>query len=120
MDVMEMVARTRETMTAGRVFGEPVVRDGVTVIPVARISGGGGAGGGESGPRGENGDNPAGSGSGGGFGLGIAPAGAFVLSDGKVAWRPTVDVNRIVAGGQLVMIIALLVLRSYFRTRGAR
>ncbi|OJY53972.1 spore germination protein GerW family protein [Pseudonocardia sp. 73-21] len=117
MDVTEMVARTRETMTAGRVFGEPVVRDGVTVIPVARVSGGGGAGGGES-PAAE--DGTAGSGSGGGFGLGVAPAGVFVLRDDGVTWRPAVDVNRIVAGGQLVMVVALLTLRSYLRSRSDR
>lgn len=118
MDVTEMVARTRETMTAGRVFGEPVVRDGVTVIPVARVSGGGGAGSGES-PAAEDG-TAAGSGSGGGFGLGVTPAGVFVLRDGGVTWRPAVDVNRIVAGGQLVMVVALLTLRSYLRSRADR
>lgn len=119
MDVTEMVARTRDTMTAGRVFGEPVVRDGVTVIPVARVSGGGGAGGGESSAAAEDGA-PAGRGSGGGFGLGVTPAGVFVLRDGGVTWRPAVDVNRIIAGGQLVMIVALFTLRGYLRSRADR
>ncbi len=41
MDVAELIAKTRDTLTAQRVFGGPMVRDGVSAIPVARISGGG-------------------------------------------------------------------------------
>ena len=49
---------------------------------------------------------------GGGFGLSAKPAGAYVIRDGKVSWEPAMDVNRIVLGGQIVAIVALLVLRS--------
>jgi hypothetical protein len=37
-------------------------------------------------------------------------AGVFVIRDGTASWRPAIDVNRIVLGGQLVAITALLVL----------
>jgi uncharacterized spore protein YtfJ len=126
MDAIEMVDRTRDALKAGRIFGEPVRQDGVTVIPVARISGGGGGGGGRSlaGPAraGATADADAdapvnGTGSGGGFGLGVTPAGVFVIKDGDVSWRPAVDVNRIVSGMQLVAIVALLVLRRYLLHR---
>jgi len=33
------------------------------------------------------------------------------VRDGDVSWRPAVDVNRVILGGQLVAITALLVLR---------
>jgi uncharacterized spore protein YtfJ len=124
MDATEMVDRTRDSLKAGRIFGEAVRQDGVTVIPVARISGGGGSGGGRSlalpvrAGATEDADAPvSGTGSGGGFGLGVSPAGAFVIRDGDVTWRPAVDLNRIVSGTQLVAIVALLVLRRYLVRR---
>jgi hypothetical protein len=41
----------------------------------------------------------------------------YVISGDQVSWRPAVDVNRIVLGGQIVAIAALLVLRSILRHR---
>ncbi len=38
--------------------------------------------------------------------------------DEMLSWEPALDVNRIVLGGQLVAIVALLVLRSIVRRRG--
>jgi len=35
----------------------------------------------------------------------------FVVRNGDVRWRPAIDVNRVVLGGQLVAITALIVLR---------
>jgi uncharacterized spore protein YtfJ len=112
MDMVQMVANARDALTTQRVFGDPITQNGVTVIPVTRISGGGGAGSGEAGPA-EDGSEP--SGSGGGFGLGVVPAGVFAIRDGAVTWRPAVDVNRVILGGQLVAIVALLVARSYLK-----
>jgi uncharacterized spore protein YtfJ len=85
------------------------------VIPVARIGGGGGAGSGTGEPDGQRS-----TGSGGGYGLGMVPAGAFVVRDGTVTWRPAVDVNKVILGGQLVAVAALLALRSYLRLRARR
>ncbi len=42
-NVDEILAGARDAMTVKRVFGDPVDTDGVTVIPVARVGGGGGA-----------------------------------------------------------------------------
>jgi hypothetical protein len=44
MDVQEMVTRSQDAATVGRVYGEPYVKDGTTIIPAARVSARGGAG----------------------------------------------------------------------------
>ncbi len=109
------VGRIVENARAAMVFGEPVTQGGVTVIPVARMTTKGGGGGG-TGPS-QDGQTQAGRG--GGFGLSARPVGAFVVRDGKVAWRPSVDVNKIVMGGQIVAAIGILALRSVLRGRRA-
>jgi uncharacterized spore protein YtfJ len=105
MDAGQMLEGVREALTVRRVFGDAIERDGALVIPAAKVRGGGGGGG----------DN-AGNG-GGGFGLTATPAGVYVLRDGNVRWEPAIDVNRIVFMGQIVAIVALLVLRSIVRAR---
>ncbi|BAL90989.1 hypothetical protein AMIS_57690 [Actinoplanes missouriensis 431] len=60
---------------------------------------------------------PEGEGAGGGFGFSARPAGVYVIKDGCVSWRPAVNVNAIVAGGQLVLVVAFLVARSVLRGR---
>jgi uncharacterized spore protein YtfJ len=114
MDVNELMQQTRDTLTVSRLFGEAYERNGTVVVPVAAVRGGGGGGRGEGGgPDGAG----SGSGSGGGFGLAAKPAGVYVIDGSKVSWRPAVDVNRIVVGGQIVAVVALLVLRSILRSR---
>jgi uncharacterized spore protein YtfJ len=108
MQVSEMIDSARDALNVRRVYGEPIEKDGVTIIPAARI--GGGAGGG-------SGDGEEGSGSGGGFGLSAKPAGAYIVRDGEVRWEPAIDVNRIVLGGQIVGIVLLLVIASIVRSR---
>jgi uncharacterized spore protein YtfJ len=106
--VLERLNAVKETMTVRRVFGDAYERDGVTIIPVASVRGGGGGGGGEG-----EGTNAAGSGSGGGVGFGVTarPVGVYVVKDGEVTWQPSIDVMRIVLGGQVVAVVALLTLR---------
>jgi uncharacterized spore protein YtfJ len=103
--VAELVAATQDALTVRRVFGEPFQRDGVTVIPAAVVRGGVGGGSGTdgSGQRGE----------GGGMGLVARPAGAYVLKDGAVSWRPAIDVNRAIGVAGAVAALWLL-------TRGRR
>ena len=114
MDVNQLMQQARDSLRVTQLFGEPHERNGVTVIPVASVRGGGGGGQGEgSGPEGVG----TGSGSGGGFGLAAKPAGMYVIEGDRVRWQAAVDVNRIVLGGQIVMVVALLVLRSILRHR---
>ena len=95
-----VIDAARDLMTVRRVYGEAVERDGVTVIPAAAVRGGAGGGGGS------RGDEE--SGSGGGFGLVARPSGAWIVRDGEVTWKPAVDVNRTILGGQVVGLVAIL------------
>ncbi|MGW0820304.1 spore germination protein GerW family protein [Streptomyces sp. NPDC002845] len=74
----------RAVAIAAAVFGEPVTRDGITVIPVARIGFGGGAG------R-ETGAAKTGDGGGGGGGAGAQPLGFIEIRDGTATYKPIRD-----------------------------
>src|SRR5438093_12441599 len=86
---LAFLEHAQDVMTVRRVFGEPIEREGVTIIPAAAVRGGGGGGGGE-GPQGQGGR-----GWGGGFGVGARPAGVYVIKDGNVTWKPALDETRI-------------------------
>jgi uncharacterized spore protein YtfJ len=110
--VRETIERATEAMTVRRVFGEPYERNGVTVIPAARVQGGAGGGEGE-GPGGD------GRGGGSGYALNAKPTGAFVIRGDEVVWRPAVDVNRVILGAQLVAVAAILLARTIVKFRTA-
>ena len=110
MQVQDVIDQARDTITVKRVFGEPYEKDGVTVIPAARVQGGAGGGSGED-------PNSQGRGSGSGFGVTARPVGAFIIRDGDLSWRPAVDVNRIILGGQVVVVVALLTVRAIVKAR---
>jgi uncharacterized spore protein YtfJ len=116
MDIESVLAQAKDTITVRRVYGEPIERDGVLIIPAAAVGGGGGGGGGDATTDG----NKTESGSGAGFGVGARPVGAFVVRDGEVTWQPAIDVTRIVLGGQLVAIIGFFTLRGVVRILARR
>ncbi len=120
--VREILEQAQESASVRRIYGKPVERDGVIVIPAASIIGGGGGGSGDTGAadatdRDVAGDAPddgvggamSGSGSGGGFGVIARPVGAYVIRDGEARWRPAFDVNRFVFWGHMVAIVYFLV-----------
>jgi len=112
VEPQETFRSLRDAVSARQVFGDPVERDGVTVIPVATVIGGGGGGGGHRGSEGEaaEGDEPT-TGTGMGFAMFGWASGAFEVREGQVAWRPTLDVTRIVLaaeGAALVLGLATL------------
>jgi uncharacterized spore protein YtfJ len=111
MELPEVLGRAADAAQVHRVFGEPIERDGVTIIPAASVRGGAGGGGGR-GPKQEEGE-----GSGGGYGFMAHPAGVFVLRGDQVDWRPALDLGKVILGGQLVAVTFLLVLRSILRRR---
>ncbi|GLW33159.1 spore germination protein GerW family protein [Actinoplanes regularis] len=121
MDSATLLDKARaatDNAMVGRVFGEPVERDGIILLPVANVAAGGGGGAGSGvAPTGEEavGAPQQGEGSGAGYGLTVKPAGVFIIKNGDVRWKPAVDVNKIVLGGQVVAIVALLVARSVLR-----
>lgn len=109
--VLEAVEQGRDAITAQRVFGDPVERDGVVVIPAAAVRGGGGGGGG---------GDESGSGAGTGYGLAGRPVGAYVIRDGHVSWEPVIDRTRVIVGSQLVLAAALLLLAALARRRSSQ
>jgi uncharacterized spore protein YtfJ len=114
LDVAKTIQDAKDMITVRRVYGEPYEKEGVTVIPAARVQGGAGGGTGE-GPEGQGGR-----GTGTGFGVNAKPAGAFVVKGDDVSWRPAVDVNRVILGAQVVAVLALLVARSIAKGRAKR
>jgi uncharacterized spore protein YtfJ len=126
----------RDIMDARMVYSHPITQDRLVVIPAARITGGAGSGRGTGradrgqadrgqadrgqADRGQADRGEDATGEGGGFGVRSVPAGAFVIKDGQVTWRPAVDVNKIILGVQLVAVITLLVARSILRAALAR
>jgi len=99
MNPQEVLKDAQDALNARRVFGDPVqVPDGSTIIPVATVRGGGGGG--------AKTDTDGGV----GFGLGARPAGVFVVRNGEATWKPAVNVNQVVLGGQLVALAGLIAL----------
>jgi uncharacterized spore protein YtfJ len=95
---IEQLARTLGgEATAAHIFGAPVERDGVTVIPVAkaRYGFGGGTKDGEAG---------------GGGGAVINPAGYIEITDGGARFRPIRDLGALIpacaVGGLLTILTA--------------
>ena len=67
---MGITERIQQNFRAGIVYHEPVERDGLTLVPAARVVGGGGGG------------NDGHAGEGGGFGMSATPSGAWVIQGG--------------------------------------
>jgi uncharacterized spore protein YtfJ len=96
-----LAQRLGATATAATIFGAPIERGDVTVVPVARAAYGFGGG---SGTRsGEEG-------AGGGGGVRVSPVGFFEIRSGVVHYRPirnwAVLTPVLVAGGLLTLIAA--------------
>ena len=89
MDASAVLSKVAESIGAGRSFGPPFEHDGVMLIPVAYVIGGGG-GGSNRGKPGATGDLDAPA-AGGGFGTVSIPIGAWVIKNGEVRWTPAFD-----------------------------
>jgi len=91
---------------ATTVFGEPVERGGITVIPVAKARWG--FGGGEGHRKDEDG-------AGGGGGVQVTPVGFIEITDHGANFRPirTVSLSWIITGG----ILGLFLLRETMKRR---
>jgi uncharacterized spore protein YtfJ len=117
MNLREILQDARDAVSAKRVFGDPVERNGVTVIPAASVIGGGGGGGGESttGPAGQA-PQP---GAGFGFGLWGRPVGAIEITERGVEWkRAPLDVTGVLMVG--LMFVAPAALAALVRRRRGR
>lgn len=101
----DTVQRTIDGMRPNQVYAEPIERDGAVFLPAAKVRGAGGGGGDLEGNGGA------------GFGVTAKPAGVYVIRDGNAEWRPAIDMNRVIMGGQIMAIVALFVLWRIFRRR---
>ncbi|MFI5614298.1 hypothetical protein [Amycolatopsis sp. NPDC051903] len=109
MGLKDIVASTTELYTATRVYGEPVEKDGIVVIPAAMVTGGGGGGHEEPDKEGL------------GFGLFARPTGAFVVRGSEVTWVPAVDVTAWgITAGAVVISLAWILGRAARRSRRGR
>jgi len=134
MDVGDLLAKVSDDLSVRRAFGAAYEKDGMLIIPVALVTGGGGAG--TARPR--DGNRAARPGSpameepavknaaplesgrpdaGGGFGGLVLPTGAYVVKGDQVRWVPAVDATIvIVASLGLVGVLA----RAWSRRRRGR
>ena len=116
--MLDRLNTVKDTLSVSRVFGTAYELDGVTVIPSRRARRGGGGGGGLGGGEGEAaGDQGSGAGGGVGFGVTARPVGVYVVKDGNVTWQPSIDVMRIVLGGQILGLVAILTVRKLLARR---
>ena len=111
MKVEELLTKARDNLSVSTVFAPPIERDGVTVIPAARVAGGSGGGTGSD----QNGQE----GEGGGFGVMAKPAGVYVIEGDKVSWQPALDPNRIITAAAAV-IVAVVLARAVTALGGRR
>lgn len=123
-----LAQRVGASVTAGAVFGEAVEREGVTVIPVARMRWGFGGGFGEVQAEHAAGDGegrrPPG-GSGGGGGAMATPMGFIEVRDGHARYKPLRDPLRLGLAAAILPASAasaalVVVLASWLAARSMR
>jgi len=128
-DPAHLTNAASDSATVRRVFGEAYEAHGSTVIPVARAwaATGLGLGDGEGDlptykarleDGGVGGGHGGGHGGGGGYGVHVKAVGVVVINDKGVRWHPTVDVNRVILGGQAAAATAVTALAVAWAIRG--
>ena len=117
-NILERLAnRIGGSVRVTTIFGEPVEKDGVTVIPVARARWGFG---GSSGSGGNTSENQKGEGTGGGGGVIVSPAGYVEVRDGRARFRPIYDpamVTQIIVASGIVAALLLSGVRRLISSR---
>ena len=104
-----LAERIGAKLGSSTVFGTPVERDGVTVVPVAAARFGFGAGGGSDPAKQQEGE-------GGGGGGGVVPVGYIELKDGRSRFIPVVHPARMLALASCTILAALAILRPAIPT----
>lgn len=90
---------------ASTIYGEPVDREGVTVVPVARAVWGCGGGSGR--------DDEQQVGSGGGGGMIVTPMGYIEIKDGESTYRPMYTKPVIVIAALVGLALGLVIARMF-------
>jgi uncharacterized spore protein YtfJ len=102
-----LVERLGGRLATTTVYGTPVEREGVTIVPVAAARFGVGAGSGSDPAKGQQGD-------GGGGGGTVTPTGYIEIRDGRSRYVPVVDPARMV----MLVLSAVLAGVVLFTRRG--
>ena len=107
--------QVRDAITVRRVFGDAYEPDGVTIIPVAHVRGGGGGGAGEN-----HDEGPVGGGFGTGFGINSRPVGVYEVRNGTIEFRPAIDISGLLKGAQVlaatIAVCVTIVMRAKHRS----
>lgn len=106
--IENVATRLGQSASVKNVYGEPIVRDGRTIVPVARVSYGFGGGFGKKGarrmPEGEK-ENPGEGGAGGGGGLRACASGVFEITDKGTRFIPANNVMQLIAAALVGVVI---------------
>ena len=120
VNTRELLDRIAENLSVRRSFGAAYEREGLLIIPVAFVAGGGGGGEGPIKPpatghapaletakpaTGPPPDGPPPTGTGGGFGGVVLPVGVYVVKGDQVRWVPAFDTT-------LIILASLTVVRA--------
>jgi uncharacterized spore protein YtfJ len=104
--VDRLAERLGGVASTNAVFGAPIERDGVTVIPVARVRWGFGGGAGHGG--GTQGESQGeGHGEGGGGGMAVSPLGYIEISDGEAEFKRIFDPMTLLFLAPLVLALGI-------------
>lgn len=112
--VNQLADRVGLRANARAVFGDPVERDGVTVIPVAKVRYGFGGGGGVNAEA----EGEANQGAGGGGGVSASPVGYIEIRDGRAEFVRIPDFTSnwpVILAGGIAAWLGLRGLRALFR-----
>ena len=131
MDAGNLLEKAAGNLSVRRAFGTAYEKDGMLIIPVAIVAGGGGAGtararrGNLAGPDGLAEEDsaahdaapqaPGQMDAGGGFGGLVLPAGVYVVKGDQVRWVPAVDVTIVVLAS---LSLAWVLARTWARRPG--
>jgi len=109
MELQGFLSQVRELVNGKVVYGEPYERDGIVLIPAAKVRAGGGGGSGKQ-PGGDTG-------TGAGGGLVATPIGAWVIRGQDVTWQPAIDVGKVFQTATAFGVMAFLTIRLLLKRR---
>ena len=113
-DIFKSISeRLQTTATVKTVYGEPIVAEGKTIVPVARVRYGFGAGGGRTPETLTDGaeQRESAEGSGGGGGVEVSPVGFIEITPTETRYVSFEDRSRVIKAALLGLVIGVFLLR---------
>ena len=121
MDIQELFRsvseRVQSSASVKAVYGEPIMAEGKTIVPVARVRYGFGAGGGSRAGEAsaEEGEERQDTGGGGGGGVDVTPVGFIELTSEKTRYVSFEDRSKIIRAVFLGALVGMFLLRKRLR-----